>query len=128
MPGKNEHKTTSALIALFLEISRQVYISKQGIKIDPIESIAGLIIAPLAGAIGGIAPDKFEPAFDPNHRAFYHSISSGAAISLGLSKIPFNTDNRNLNLLNVCLRSGGVGYVTHLVQDAGTPMGLPFIN
>jgi len=127
MPGKYEHQTTSSLIAFVLELSRQIYISKQGIKLDPVESIAGLILAPIAGAIGGVVPDKLEPATDPNHRAFCHSISSGAAISLGLSKIPLTTEHRSLNLLNVCVRSSGVGYVTHLVQDAGTPAGISII-
>jgi len=125
MPGKYEHQTTSALIAFLIELSRQLYISKQGIKIDPVESLLSLLIAPIAGAAGGVTPDLLEPATDPNHRAFCHSLTSGSAIGLGLSKIPLNTDSRNINLLNVCLRSSGVGYVTHLVQDAGTPMGLP---
>jgi len=31
MSGKYEHQTTSVLLAFFLELGRQIYISKQGI-------------------------------------------------------------------------------------------------
>lgn len=125
MPGKNEHKIMSALTAFVFEVGRQIILEKKGIKLDPFESLAGIILAPIAGAIGGVVPDKLEPATDPNHRGFCHSITGGAVLCTGISKIPLQTDNRNLNLLNVCLRSSGVGYATHLLQDSATPMGLP---
>jgi len=127
MPGKNEHQIRSAQIAFIFELGRQIYLYKNGVKIDPLESIGSLLLAPIAGAIGGVLPDKLEPATNPNHRAFCHSIAGGAAVCTGISKIPLNTDNRNFNFLNVCLRSSGIGYVTHLAQDADTPKSISLI-
>lgn len=127
MPAKFEHQITSALTSLLFEIGRQIYLETKGVKLNSAESILSLIMAPLAGAAGGVIPDKLEPATSPDHREFYHSLAGGSAIGIGLSKIPINTENINLNLFNVCLRSSGIGYVTHLVQDAGTPKSIPIV-
>lgn len=127
MPGKYEHKVNSALTAFLTEFCRQVYLDAKGIKITPLESIAGLILAPLFGSFGGVIPDKLEPATDPNHRDFCHSITGGTAISFGISKLSADTESIGFNLFNVCLRSTGVGYITHLVDDAGTPKRIPLI-
>lgn len=125
MPGKNEHQITSATVAFLIELGRQIYLKTQGTKIDPVETILSLIIAPIAGAIGGTLPDKFEPATDPNHRDICHSLAGGAALTVGISKIPLHVDNMAMNLFNVALRSSSTGYVTHLAQDARTKKSIP---
>jgi membrane-bound metal-dependent hydrolase YbcI (DUF457 family) len=127
MPGKQEHQIAAAGISFMCELVRQQYLRSKGIKLDPTDSLLGLVIAPLAGAFGGVLPDKLEPATDYNHRAFCHSITSGSALVYGLTRIPINGDNRIANLMNVGLRSCFIGSLTHLIQDSTTPMGLPVV-
>ena len=128
MPNKTEHQITSAAIALFLEGLRQQHLKSKGIELEPLEVFKCFIAAAIGGAQGGMMPDILEPSTgNPNHRAFCHSVTSGTAIGYGVSKLPLQIENKNINLLNVYTRSCGVGYIAHLALDAGTPKSLKLI-
>jgi len=69
-----------------------------------------------------------EPAVDPNHRAFGHSLGLGA----GLAKFAMakcskeNSDWQEF--LEIVVAVGTVSYVCHLIVDGFTPRGLPLIG
>jgi len=76
------------------------------------------------GVIGGVLPDLLEPATTPNHREFFHSVVLGIAICGSLIAVrnsPISAEDK------LVLLSLGLGYLTHLALDGGTPNGLPFI-
>lgn len=72
---------------------------------------------------GSILPDIIEPAFDYDHRDFFHSVGFAKflvvalviSIILGLS-----IDERILYIVSI-----SCGYLLHLFLDSLTPMGLP---
>ena len=81
-----------------------------------------------ASYFGSRLPDLLEPATNPNHRAFLHSVVFllllVAAIKLLVDWKPKSEWER---VGKVLLVAAGVGYVSHLVLDSLTPRGLPLI-
>jgi len=85
-----------------------------------------LIKAVVLGCLGGVLPDLLEPANNPYHRKFFHSIMLFLMISYINQKLIGNSNlngdaKLSLSLLNV-------GYLSHLILDSSTYMGLPFFN
>ena len=144
MPRRDAHLAAGALIA---GISAYVVARNAGSR-DPFAEAIG-------GAFGGLLtaglPDDFEPAHCPSHRASAHSVACGGLVStafpalLGFAKEcreyattgGLGTDgakasnpdevSRLLNHLAAGFAVGlGVGYLSHLALDAGTPAGLPW--
>lgn len=75
----------------------------------------------IGGAVGILA-DVIEPAINPNHRAFFHSVSFAGGIvyaTHGPHTQDWKPEQRAVGRL-VCYC-----YVSHLVADAITPRGLP---
>lgn len=101
---------------------------KQGIqmKLDPARPFdwAELTIYGGAGGLAGLLPDILEPAVDPNHRKFFHSITWGAAVLYaghGKHTAQWHPDGRKfVQALCWC-------YVSHLGGDATTPRGIPML-
>ena len=76
------------------------------------------------GALFGVLPDILEPANSPNHRAFFHSIGFGAAVTygaLGKHSQEWCPDNR------FAVAAALLAYLSHLCMDGSTPKGLPVI-
>lgn len=78
------------------------------------------------GAITGIAPDKIEPAINPNHRGFFHSITFWVLLGISVYK---TIKGRNIdcfckNLVVI----GFAGYSSHLYLDSQTPKSLPLLG
>jgi membrane-bound metal-dependent hydrolase YbcI (DUF457 family) len=83
----------------------------------------------LVGAFAGKLPDVIEPALNPNHRQFFHSLTFLAAVSAAWVKAYKWTPDSNLEKIIRCiLLIGGASYMSHLVCDATTPKGLPVIG
>ena len=74
-------------------------------------------------------PDLIEPAINPHHRQFFHSIAFLAMIGCGLKKVydwqPDDQAGRILRFLTLC---AGAGYISHLVLDGFTPRSLPLLG
>jgi membrane-bound metal-dependent hydrolase YbcI (DUF457 family) len=124
MPGKTVHSiigatTAAALAHAFLPETCQ----DRGLKIA---AAAGV------GAIAGLVPDILEPAINPNHRALFHSLLTGAAIIYAGKKTSDSLrlpagDNKSA-WLALATFAFVAGYGSHLGADALTPKGLPLIS
>jgi membrane-bound metal-dependent hydrolase YbcI (DUF457 family) len=78
------------------------------------------------GALSGIVSDKIEPATNPNHRGFFHSITFWFLLTLATYKtlIERNIDCLCKNLVVICF----AGYSSHLILDIQTPKSLPLFG
>ena len=83
-------------------------------------------------------PDKLEPALNPNHRDFYHSILFGIMVgSLGYLALQDLRETRNVRIvagikkitlrevIDIFLVGASASYLIHLIADGFTPKGLP---
>jgi membrane-bound metal-dependent hydrolase YbcI (DUF457 family) len=70
-------------------------------------------------------PDWIEPATNPNHRKFFHSLTTAGLVGYGM--YGKHTHNINVNLLEY-VRSIGFAYLSHLAADSTTPKSLPLIH
>lgn len=79
----------------------------------------------IAGAGAAILPDIFEPATNPNHRSFFHSVA--------ISSVPTNylrysiEDSSQQDPLRRLKRALAIGYLSHLALDIMTPKRLPLL-
>lgn len=85
-----------------------------------------LLINVCAGIAGAILPDKFEPALNPNHRAFFHSLTSGGGVAYSIKKVATEPASIHSDLRYPAF-AFLLGYCSHLVLDGTTPKGLPLI-
>lgn len=74
-------------------------------------------------------PDWIEPATNPHHRQFFHSVSFLAMLCYGLKKTydwkPEDKGGQILRFLTLC---AGAGYISHLLLDGFTPRSLPLLG
>ncbi len=79
----------------------------------------------LLGALGGMLPDILEPATNPCHRQFFHSLLFGAVLLFGKEMVfeALKLSDEQKVLFNSLLG----GYSSHLVLDALTPKSLPIV-
>jgi inner membrane protein len=75
-------------------------------------------------------PDIIEPAFcNPNHRQFFHSLGFAGLVGYGIYELyKWDTEDDLQECLRVAGMAIGGSYLIHLLCDAGTPKGLPFIG
>jgi hypothetical protein len=93
-------------------------------EIDWGKIIGHSLLGYAAGAAIGVLPDLLEPATDPNHRNFFHSLTAASLLSYGLYK----THESNLDLdAKRGISYAIAGYVSHLALDLETPKSLPLI-
>ncbi len=120
MPDARVHAVAGASTGVAWYV---VYCRKSGIKVK----FPDLLVASVIGLAGGLLADVFEPASDPNHRKFAHSIllALGLVVLIGLiwHDSAFNSEEQRLAL-------GGliVAYLSHLMLDSATPRSIPLIR
>lgn len=78
-----------------------------------------------AGAVMGLVPDLLEPALEPNHRRFFHSLAAVALIVEGNRRTFGNPQVRHEE--KFALGLGSAAYLSHLLLDGVTPKGLPIV-
>ncbi len=130
MSNFKEHLKTGAVSGLLVASISNIIKQRNEMKNNPnykfnlgeliINSTTGTIF----GAIGGILPDKIEPAKNPHHRKFFHSKSTLAFISYKT----YQYNNKEFpHIIKNSINSFTAGYASHLILDSMTPKGLPVI-
>ena len=93
------------------------------------EARSTALIAGGLGALCGSLPDLIEPATNPHHRQFFHSVAFAALAVEGLRRIyqwqP--KDDLDRTIRGLTLIAGGA-YLIHLAMDSTTPMSLPLVG
>lgn len=78
------------------------------------------------GVMAASLPDALEPALHPNHRALAHSVAALLATIYGTARL---ADSPGVDgQTKVAGAVAAAGFVSHLLLDAGTPMGLPLLG
>lgn len=113
-----DHGVLGALIALANECA---YKQKKG---EPM-TLGDIIKALVLGGLAGILPDIIEPATNPNHRGFFHSVA--------MLKILAYANNRTWQAQNLTeeqkhrISTLMDAYKSHLLSDSTTQKGLPLL-
>ena len=113
-----DHGVLGALVALASDFA---YKQKRDQPMTFGDVIKSLVI----GGLAGIAPDIIEPANNPNHRGFFHSI--------GMLKILAHVQDRAWQAQNLkeeqkqLLSTLIDAYISHLLSDSTTQKGLPLL-
>jgi membrane-bound metal-dependent hydrolase YbcI (DUF457 family) len=100
-----------------------IYCRKSGIRVN----LQDLLIASAVGLAGGLLADLLEPALDPNHRKFAHSIivAVGLVVLIGIIWRSFDSTPEQNRLV---LGAMAVAYLSHLTLDGATPKSIPLIG
>ncbi len=118
MANGADHTAAGALTGLAMACYRQ----HKGKPVNPLLAIG-------ASTVFAKLPDWIEPATNPHHRQFFHSITFLAMLGYGLKKThdwkPEDTGGQILRFLALC---AGAGYISHLALDGFTPRSLPLLG
>jgi len=129
MPNQNKHMAAGAVVAGTANIAWQLYnlynshnppatIWDAFRQVDLVE--AALFTA--GGAVVATLPDLLEPATNPNHRAFFHSLTAGGAVAYGA----FGRHTEDWNPEDkFAVAAAALSFLSHLYLDGFTPKGLP---
>jgi len=131
MPNKREHGIAGAIsggvISLLIDTTRQMKRIEEGtqLKWDSGRTFLWLLGGVCLGHFAGRLPDIIEPAHNPQHRKFFHSIVfslMGAHLWRKLMKRK-DVPQELKDIVSILAAS----YGSHLFLDSQTPMGLPLI-
>jgi len=132
MANFKKHLVTGAIvgtiIAIVLYIIRYFneYKRNRKIRFDFWQFIQSILSGCALGALTGIVTDKLEPASNPNHRGFFHSLAFWYILSVAAYKLLFERDVDCLCKELVVI--GFAGYSSHLMLDMQTPKSLPLLG
>lgn len=100
------------------------YAKKKSRDPDTVFDITKLLLHASLGFSASIIPDILEPATNPNHRNFFHSITFLFLLFYLLNdqSKKDTLEDKTIFFINFVL-----GYSTHLFVDGTTPKGLPII-
>lgn len=118
MPNKNTH---SILGMLSSSLTYIIDCNRRNQNPEPEE----ILVAAVGGAGTGVTPDVIEPADNPHHREFFHSLLLGAGVGKGVQEIDRLALTEKQKAMATSLSAG---YLSHLVADATTPKGLPLVK
>jgi membrane-bound metal-dependent hydrolase YbcI (DUF457 family) len=92
-------------------------------QLDPARPFDWVELAAYAavGGMIGVVPDRLEPATNPNHRQFFHSVLFGSAVLYCAHGAHSRSWDPEAKIL---LRAASYAYVSHLMADSLTPKGI----
>jgi len=98
-------------------------------KISDVRDLPNPFVAGALASVFTNLPDLIEPATNPNHRQFFHSVAFAGAISYGLKcAYDWEPDSNQKRMLRHMLLILGGAYLTHLALDAFTRKSLPLLG
>lgn len=100
------------------------YLLYKHLKQEPL-SLAGAVLSLLGGAFVGLLPDLLEPATNPNHRSFFHSVAL-VLLLINANRKVWENDNLNEDQ-KLAMSIFSAAYGSHLVADSTTTKGLPLL-
>jgi len=113
-----DHEVFGALIAL---IRGCEYKQKKGQTMTFGDIIKALVV----GGFAGILPDIIEPATNPNHRGFFHSVAMLKILAYARARTwqAQNLTEEQKQQISTLIDA----YTSHLLSDSATQKGLPFL-
>jgi len=119
MPNAAAHKTTAGMVmasaSLLLTIDERHQVE---------QALASGGLAYLLGTL----PDILEPATNPNHRRFFHSITFACGVGYGMYHLyEWQPEEEWKKWARFGLMVAGGATLVHLAMDSRTPKGLPMI-
>lgn len=129
MPNFLKHATTGALVGSLAGLTVGYFDKQKNTayrkrrKTNAAELLGFIAEGAFVGTIGGILPDIIEPATNPRHRKFFHSLTTGGTVCYGLHRIAKSRLPKNTKRI---FTTASLGYLSHLYLDSNTPIGLPF--
>ena len=115
---KIEHGILGALVAVGL-YGAYKYSKRENLTIQ------GVLGSLVLGGLAGVLPDLLEPATNPNHRSFFHSLALLSMLAYGNKKV---WDSQNLTEDQKLVFSlFSVGFGSHLACDSSTPKSIPLL-
>lgn len=98
-------------------------------KISDARDLPHPLVAGTLATVFTNLPDLIEPATNPHHRQFFHSVAFAGAISYGLKRAyDWEPDSDQKRMLRHMLLIIGGAYLTHLALDAFTRRSLPLVG
>lgn len=88
-------------------------------------TLQGALGSVVVGGLVGLVPDIIEPATNPNHRSFFHSVALLFLLGYGNLKAWQSSQLSEDQKLFVSILS--VAYGSHLIADSTTKKGLPLL-
>lgn len=120
MPSGNTHRLIAALAVGGTSFVQEL--NEEEITEKPFVNAS---IAALATNL----PDLLEPASNPHHRQFFHSVTVGSIVmAAGIKLYQWEPEEEWEKILRQILLVGCGGYLVHLVADSFTPRGLPLLG
>lgn len=131
MPDFKKHATTGAVVGAGANLVWQLgkmYASTQPPAgflemVSRINLVEVGLFAVVGAAVASL-PDILEPATSPNHRGIMHSLCCGGAVTYGAfgkHSEKWRPEDR------ITARIAALSYLSHLVLNSDTPMGIPVI-
>jgi inner membrane protein len=121
MANYQGHLVAGAITGGSVDVIRKI-IEKKPLEL---RDIILLSLQVCVGSVGGVLPDRLEPAIHPHHRKFFHSILFLSLIGVGLFLL---WDNKGIaDWIKWLLTALAVAFIIHLIIDGFTPAGLPVV-
>lgn len=116
MPNALPHRLGAAAVMAIAVSSRE--------EPDPSKQA----VAACGGALFGTLPDLLEPASNPRHRQFFHSLACAALVGYACHRLyHWQPETVSDQFVRGALLIAGGSFLTHLAMDAFSPQGLPLL-
>lgn len=87
------------------------------------------VAAAAIGALCGTLPDLLEPACNPNHRQFFHSLACAGIVGAACYRLhQWEPQTSGEEIVRFLLLGIGGAFLIHLAMDAFSPKRLPLIG
>ena len=119
----NQHRVIGAAAGAIFTVAK--YIIKKEVDSETKFSWGELLLNSGIGLLLATLPDLLEPACNPHHRKFFHSLASAGLIGYGA----FGKHTKNMDEdFTKLIQAMALSYLLHLGADATTKKSLPILH